>query len=124
MANVVLDTTVLIDALRERPLALSYLRGLDDRPFCSEVSRVEVLRGVRLTDYAAVEDLFTTIACVALDESLARRAGALGASWASGRTGISTAHLVIAATADLLGAHLATSNVKDFPMFPGLKPPY
>ena len=39
-------------------------------------------------------------------------------------TELSTPDLVIAATALALGAQLATSNPRHFPMFTGLTPPY
>ena len=38
--------------------------------------------------------------------------------------GIDIADYLIAATADLLGEQLVTLNVKHFPMFEGLVPPY
>ncbi len=37
---------------------------------------------------------------------------------------LATTDLVVAATAQEFGAHLATSNIKHFPMFDGLVPPY
>ena len=38
--------------------------------------------------------------------------------------GIGTVDLIIAATAELLGAELITTNVRHFPMFGRLRPPY
>ena len=57
-------------------------------------------------------------------EEIARRAGELGRRWDRHRPGIALADLVIAATAEHLGAELATTNVRHFPMFPELAPPY
>jgi predicted nucleic acid-binding protein len=42
---IVLDTTVLIDLLRGHEPALAYLRSLDEVPACSEITRVELMRG-------------------------------------------------------------------------------
>ncbi|HTM86161.1 MAG TPA: VapC toxin family PIN domain ribonuclease, partial [Mycobacterium sp.] len=59
-----------------------------------------------------------------LVEPIAVRAGELGRLWRPSYSGIGTADLVIAATAELAGAALVTLNVRHFPMFEGLKPAY
>lgn len=120
---IVLDTTVLIDVLRGHRPALDYLRGLDAPPACSEVTRVEVLRGLRHSERDAGEALMRAVSWTSVDESIARRAGALGRTWRRSHA-LATADLVIGATALELGGELATSNVRQFPMFPGLVPPY
>ena len=51
-------------------------------------------------------------------------AGELGRACRRSHHGIGTVDLVIAATVQELGLELATGNVKHFPMFPGLRPPY
>ena len=121
---VVLDTSVLIDVLRNDPLAVNYAAGLTDVPACSELSRVEVVRGLRSAERRATEQLFQALRWVPVDEPVARRAGELGRRWDRHRLGIGIAYLVVAATAQLLGAELATANVRHYPMFPGLQPPY
>lgn len=118
------DTSVLIDILRDDPAALEYVRGVREVPACSEVSRIEVLRGLRRAERASAERLFETIRWVPVDERLARRAGELGRRWDRHRPGISLADLVVAATAEELDARLATANVRHFPMFEQLSPPY
>lgn len=120
---ILLDTTVLIDVLRGHRPALDYLRSLDAPPICSEVSRVEVLRGLRARERDTGEALMRAIGWVALDESIARRAGALGRTWRRSHA-LATVDLVIGATTLELGAELATSNQRHFPMFPDLEPPY
>ena len=120
---ILLDTTVLIDALRGHRPALDYLRGLEEPPACSELTRVEVLRGVRRPEREATEALMRSLRWVGVDEEIARRAGVLGRTWHRSHA-LSTVDLVIAATAMELGAELATSNTRHFPMFAGLKRPY
>lgn len=120
---IVLDTTVLIDLLRGHSSALEYMRSLDDVPACSEITRVEVIRGLRHRERDATEALMRTMRWIGLDEQIARRAGILGRTWRRSHM-IATADLVIAATAQELGAELATSNIKHYPMFDGLRPPY
>jgi predicted nucleic acid-binding protein len=118
------DTSLLIDVLRADPAALDYVRGVSEVPACSEVTRIEVARGLRSAERARTERLFQAIRWVPLDEPIARRAGELGRRWDRHRPGISLADLVIAATAQEVDAELATTNVRHFPMFESLQPPY
>jgi predicted nucleic acid-binding protein len=120
---IVLDTTVLIDLLRGLAPARDYLRGLDAVPACSEVSRVEVLRGLRHRERDAADALMRTMTWIPVDEQIARRAGSLGREWRRSHA-VGTVDLIVAATAQELGAELVTSNVRHFPMFPNLAPPY
>ena len=120
---ILLDTTVLIDVLRGHLPAVDYLRGLDEPPTCSELTRVEVLRGVRRPERDATEALLRSLRWVGVDEQISRRAGVLGRAWHRSHA-LSTVDLVIAATAEELGAELATSNTRHFPMIAGLKRPY
>ena len=122
--SVVFDTSVLIDVLRNDSSALAYVRSVREVPICSEVTRVEVTRGLRSAERAAAERLFQALRWVSLDESIARRAGELGRRWDRRRPGIALADLVVAATAEQFGAELATTNVRHFPMFDSLEPPY
>jgi predicted nucleic acid-binding protein len=119
----VVDTTVLIDALRGIEQAQTWLRSLDRRLAASEISRVEVLRGLRSSEQAHAEALFRAFVWIPVDESIARRAGSLGREWRR-RRDLAVPDLLIAATALELGALLATANVRDFPMFEGLTAPY
>jgi predicted nucleic acid-binding protein len=118
------DTTVLIDLLRGLDAAIAWARSLGEPLTCSEISRVEILRGVRTEERRTTERLLETLTWVPLDEAIARRAGELGRSWRRSHQGIATADLIVAATADMLDATLATLNVKHFPMFEGLQRPY
>ena len=122
--STVIDTSVIIDILRGLPAAVDYVEGLDDVPACSEITRVEVTRGLRTAERAPAERLFQQLRWLALDEGIARRAGEFGRKWGRSHPGISTPDLVVAASAEQLGANLATSNVKHFPMFKSLRPPY
>lgn len=122
--SIVLDTTVLVDHLRGSSLAGEYIATLGAPPTCSEVTRVEILRGVRSAERRAVERLFALVTWVPVDEAVARRAGELGRRWRRSHSGIGVPDLAIAATAEALEAQLATRNVKHFPMFEGLAAPY
>jgi predicted nucleic acid-binding protein len=122
--SVVLDTSVLVDHLRASAEATEYLAGLDGRPSCSEISRIEVIQGLRSSERRAADRLFALIAWVPVSEAVARRAGELGRRWRGSHPGIGVADLAIAATAEGIGVSLATRNLKHFPMFEGLRAPY
>lgn len=122
--SVVLDTSVLVDHLRASTEATEYLAGLDDRPSCSEISRIEVIQELRSSERRAADRLFALIAWVPVSEAVARRAGELGRQWRRSHPSIGVADLAIAATAERLGASLATRNLEHFPMFDGLRAPY
>ncbi|MBA3630873.1 MAG: type II toxin-antitoxin system VapC family toxin [Actinobacteria bacterium] len=122
--STVIDTSVIIDILRGLPAAVGYAEGLEDVPACSEITRIEVMRGLRSPERVPAERLFQQLHWVPLDEPIARRAGELGRKWRKSHPGISSPDLVVAATAETLKAHLATGNIRHFPMFKRLQPPY
>ena len=123
MPGVLVDSTVLVDHLRGHEPATAWLQGLDSVPLCSEVSRVEVLTGMRSGERRKVEALFSSLVWVPVSEEVARRAGALGRRYRSSHR-LGAADLIIAASVEARGVQLATSNVRHFPMFPGLRAPY
>jgi predicted nucleic acid-binding protein len=120
----VLDTSVLIDVLRGSDPAASWLGHLDEVPACSEITRAEILRGVRSAERRPTDRLLSALRWIPVDERVSRRAGELGRQYRRSHPGLSVADLVIAATALELGAPLATGNVRHYPMFPRLRPPY
>ncbi len=122
--SVLCDTSVIIDILRGYPSAIAYARNLAEPPICSEITRVEVLRGLRTDERRATERLFGALRWIDVDEPIARRAGELGRAWRRSHQGIATADLIIAATAEEHGHELATLNLKHFPMITGLRLPY
>lgn len=122
--STLLDSTVLIDVLRGHAAAGAYLESLDRRPTCSEISRVEVLRGLRSHERSSCERLLGSLAWAPLNEEIARRAGELGRQYRRSHAGFGAADLSVAATAQVLGLPLATANVRHFPMFESLAPPY
>jgi predicted nucleic acid-binding protein len=124
MSGVLLDTTVVIDLLRGHRPAHGFVLGLKGVPAASEITRVEVLRGVRSGERRLTERLLATFHWLPVDEPVARRAGDLGRRWRASHQGLATADLVIAATAVEHGLDLATLNVRHFPMFEGLEAPY
>jgi hypothetical protein len=122
-----LDTTVAIDHLRGDRAAVDLLRGLienDETLAASEVVRFELVAGVREDELPALEQFFAALSWVAVGEDVARTAGELVRKHRHAYTGIDDADYLVAATALLLEADLLTTNVRHFPMLPGLQPPY
>ena len=122
--TVLLDGDVLVDYLRGLPAAGRYVDGLTVTPTCSEVTRVEVLRGMRSHERRVTERFLATIRWVGVDEEISTLAGDLGRRFRRSHGALGVADLVIAATAERHKLPLATLNVRHFPMFPGLEPAY
>jgi hypothetical protein len=122
--SVLLDTSVVVDILRAYGPALDFARSLDDVPACSEITRVEVLRGLRSHERRTTERFLATLVWHEVDEAVARRAGEMGRAFRRSHSGVSVPDLVVAATAEEMGLPLATLNVRHFPMLGGLTPPY
>jgi predicted nucleic acid-binding protein len=122
--TVLLDSDVLVDYLRGLPAAGRYLDGLTVTPTCSEVTRVEVLRGMRSRERRVTERFLATIRWAGVDKEVSTLAGELGRRFRRSHGALGVADLVIAATAERHKLPLATLNVRHFPMFPGLEPAY
>lgn len=122
-----IDASVAIDALRGRPPAielLAELRTAGDALLGSEITRFEILAGVLRREEEATERFLGELVWIPVDEVVARAAGALARTYRPANRGIDDADCIVAATALVYDAPLLTTNVKHFPMFPGLAPPY
>ncbi|MHB8341879.1 MAG: PIN domain-containing protein [Mycobacteriales bacterium] len=120
------DTSVLIDYLRGHQGAASLLEREAGaaRLHASEITRLEILAGMRAGEEDATRSLLSTLAWHPVDEEVAEEAGELGRRWLASHPGIDGADLAIAATAIRTGSHLLTCNVRHFPMFARLRAPY
>jgi predicted nucleic acid-binding protein len=118
-----LDASVAIDYLRGRQDAVDVVDAADEL-LASEITRYEVLIGVKPGEEDLTEDLLALPAWIAVDEGVARRAAALARQYRDAFSGIEDADYLIAATALELDASLLTTNVKHFPMLPGLVAAY
>lgn len=121
--NVLLDTTVLIDALRarnNRRAQLAELVAAGHTLTTSAINIGEIYAGMRRSEQARTEAFLSNLECHPITTSIARRAGLLKSAWArKGRT-LTLADMIIAATALEHDLVLMTDNHKDFPM-PDLK---
>ena len=124
--SALVDTSILIDHLRGREDAAEVLERERLRAplHASEITRLEVLAGMRPAEKDATESLLSTLLWHPVDASVAEAAGALGRRWLVSHHAIDSADLAIAATANLNQLRLLTRNVRHFPMFDGLRSPY
>jgi hypothetical protein len=120
------DTSVLIDYLRGHQGAGELLeRERAAAPLhASEITRLEVLAGMRPAEEEGTCTLLSTLVWHPLDADVAEEAGALGRQWLPGHGSMDGADLAIAATAIRTGSRLLTRNVRHFPMFTDLHAPY
>lgn len=124
--SAVVDTSVLIDYLRGHEGAADLLekqRTLGSL-HASEITRLEVLAGMRPEEAEQTRSLLSALVWHPVDAAVAEEAGALGRRWLPSYSGIDSADLAIAATATMAGLPLLTMNVRHFPMLPGLRPAY
>lgn len=120
------DTSVLIDYLRGHPGAGEVLEA--ERALAplhaNEITRLEILAGMRPDEEGGTGSLLSTLVWHPVDGEVAEEAGELGRQWLASHHTIDSADLAIAATAIRSGSRLLTRNVRLFPMFADLHPPY
>jgi predicted nucleic acid-binding protein len=124
--SLLVDTSILVDVLRGSDAAVV---ALEDAAVLgplqsSVVVRAEIMAGLRPAEEERTRDLLAVLTWHPVTLDIADEAGRLGRRWLRSHNGIDTADLLIAATASGLSLGVLTKNVKHFPMFPGLRPPY
>ena len=118
MSRLLLDSTVLIDALRGRPNAgrLRGLRRAGVEPWVSAVSIEEIWRGLRPEEEPAARRLIRALRLAPLGAAEGERAGRWRREFARRGITLHQADCLIASSAIGVGATLATANISDFPM--------
>ena len=118
MPPLLLDTTVIIDALRGRNAAerLRRLRQSSEPPYVCAINIEEIWRGARAGEEAAIRRLLGGLRIAALGREQGELAGRWRRDFAVRGVTLSQADCLVAAAAVGVGAHLATGNPKDFPM--------
>ena len=117
--TILLDTSVIIDALRRRhgrPEFLGTLLGAGHDLACCAISVAEVYSGMRPEEVLATGRFFDDLLYVEMSREAARNAGELRAKWRQRGKTLSLPDALIAAVALAENLTLATDNVKDFPM--------
>ncbi len=118
VARLLLDSTVLIDALRGRPAAdrLRALRRQGDEPWTCAISIEEIWRGLLPGEETAARRLVRGLRCVPLGPAEGVRAGGWRRQFATQGITLHQADCLIAAATATIEARLATGNPADFPM--------
>jgi predicted nucleic acid-binding protein len=122
--EVLIDTDVLIDYLRDRVEAVEYLESLPIPPAISTITVAELYAGVREGRERRFLDEFSrSLAVVDVSDEIARLGGLFRRDYfKSHGTGINDA--IIAATAELDDYTFVTLNRKHFPMLRKILVPY
>ncbi len=117
--KLLLDTTVLIDALRGREDRRRLLAELVESGYGLAISAMnvgEVYAGMRADEAVRTDAFLSSLECYPVTRGVAQKAAALKSAWAvRGRT-LTLADMIVAATALEHGLTLMTDNRKDFPM--------
>ena len=118
MARVLLDSTVLIDALRGRAAAsrVAGLRRSGAQPWACVISVEEIWRGLREGEEPQARRLFAGLRLAPLGVTEGILAGIWRRRFARRGITLHQADCLVAAAAVSVAASLATANVADFPM--------
>ncbi len=124
MAQLLIDTDVLIDYLRDRAESVQYLESLAPPLAVSAVTVAELYAGVRDGDERLVLDRFIdSFQVIPVDGPIAVRAGIIRRDFGK-RDGTGLADAIIAATVELQRAQLVTLNDKHCQMLTEVVVPY
>ncbi len=122
--TLLLDSSILIDGLRQSALAIGFVRGLSARPHLSVVSISELRAGQRGDrEGKQIDAILTNSVLLDVDRAIAELSGQLMQRFQKSHA-LATPDALIAATAIHHGLQLVTLNLKHFPMFSDLERPY
>jgi predicted nucleic acid-binding protein len=124
---ILVDTDVLIANLRGIESAQEWLkrtRARTGRLSVSVVTNAEIVGGLRSPERREVTRLLNSVRPLPVTDVIAHRAGALCRRYRRSHAAIGMVDYLIAATALVHGLELATLNIKHFPMFADLEPPF
>ena len=116
MSKVVLDTDVLIDFLRGRAPARAFLLRVTEHaiPCCSVITAAEIHAGMRAQERDRTTALLDSLVLLDVTRTIAELAGRFQQRERTRR--LDLADCLIAATAVVEAATLATGNTRDYPM--------
>ena len=119
MAVLLLDTTVIVDAIngkRQRHLLLDELLAQRNLLACCGINVTEVYAGMRPHEGSLTEAFLRSLKFYEATWEIARLAGELQNRWRKKGHSLSLPDVTIAAVALTHGLTLLTDNRKDFPM--------
>lgn len=122
--RLLIDTDVLIDYLRGRAEAVSYLEGLTGQLLISAMTVAELHAGVREgEEREALDHFVASFEVVPVTQAIASVGGLHRRDYGKSH-GVGLADAIIAATAEVKQADLVTLNKKHFPMLENVIVPY
>ena len=122
--EILVDTDVLIDYLRDHPQAIRFVESHAEALQLSVINVAEIWAGVRgAQEQQKIETLFETFPILNITPRIAKRAGDWMRTYFKSHA-LAMPDALIAATALENNLELKTLNVGHFPMFKGLAPPY
>jgi len=122
--RLLIDTDVLIDYLRDRAEAVSYLEGLTESLLVSVITVAELYAGVREgAERTKLDEFIRAFEIVSVGREIAVRGGLYRRDYMKSHN-VGLADALIAATAESRQAALVTLNGKHFPMLANVVVPY
>lgn len=121
------DTSVLVDYLRGVEPARDLLRSAFERDevvVASALTRIELSIGMRPAERRATDALVGALHWLAVDTAITEQADVLARRYARSHSGIDAVDYCVAASALVNELDLWTLNVRHFPMFQDLRPPW
>lgn len=120
--QVLLDTDVLIDYLRDYDAAVEYLESLSQPLLVSVITVAELYSGVREGQERNVLDQFMrAFDKIPIDDNIAMKAGLIRRQYGPSH-GVGLADALVAATAEVNNAKVAMLNKNHFPMIKTVVP--
>ena len=124
MSKLLLDTSILVDYLRNWPAAVAYVEATVEQQVLSAIVVAELYGGVRDgTERTRLTALVAAYTVLPVTAGLAVDGGLLWRRYRPSH-GVGLADALLAATALAQGATLVTLNSKHFPMLPDVLVPY
>ena len=124
MNDVLLDTCIVIDFLRQKPKAIDYIQTLSNAPHLSSVTVMELYAGVRgRHEEQQLANMIAHSQVLDINSEIGALAGRLLKKYRPS-SGLDAIDALIAATAKHNDIELVTLNIKHFAMFEGLVRPY
>ena len=122
--RLLIDTDVLIDYLRDRAEAVSYLESLTESLLVSVITIAELYAGVREgAERTKLDEFIRAFEIVPVDREIAIRGGLYRRDYMKSHN-VGLADALIAATVEFRQAKLVTLNSKHFPMLANVVVPY
>ncbi|MBM4140615.1 MAG: type II toxin-antitoxin system VapC family toxin [Nitrospira sp.] len=119
MPDYLLDTTTIIDYLRDKsgvPELLENFCSEGGLLCCSPINIVEVNAGMKDKEKSATDEFLNSLECYEIDRDIATLAGELKREYSKKGITLSTPDVLIAATAIKKYLILVTNNAKHFPI--------